>query len=161
MADLNNIFGLNDLTEPNDQELLDSAELAAELVGPFDDQEIAQADSGVNGFFQFLAVIAGIAILTVIFRQPTDAVRMRQDLHRITMQIEKADIRLDQKESLLDEIEAIRKGLQAGASVPPASWLEAKESIESLLQGGITDEKLRLIEREFARINNEIYETEK
>jgi hypothetical protein len=165
MTDSDDEIRLDSFIDLEGSELsLDLVELAqgfdpGGIVGHVGVKENAQSGSAVSGFFQFIAVIAGIAILTVILRQPTDAVRMRQDLHRITMEIEKADIRLEQKEHLLDEIDAIRRGLHAGASIPAASWLEARESIESLLQGGITDDKFRLIEREFDRITNEIYET--
>jgi hypothetical protein len=164
MADSNDAISLNDFTEPEDSESYpDLVELAqkfdaGELVG---DQQNAQPGSGVNGFFQFLAVIVGLAILAVIFRQPTDSVRMRQDLHQLTMKLEKANIRLDQKEYLLDEIDAIRRRIQAGASINAATWREVSEAIDVLLKDEITNDKLRLIERELDRISREINETEK
>lgn len=161
MADFNDPINLDDFIDPEAQELLlDPAELAAELA-QVGEQEGPQPESALNGFFQFVAVIAGIVIFAVILRQPTNAGRMRQDLHRVSMQIETTNIGLDEKEYLLDQIDAIRRRLHAGASIPAASWLEVKESIESLLKGEITDDTLRLIDREFDRINHEIFETEK
>jgi hypothetical protein len=162
MADFNHAISLDDFLHPKGSELLLApAELAAELAVQGGDQEDQAFESFTNRFFQFIGVTIGIVIFTVILRQPTDADQMRQDLHRLTMEIETTNIRLEKKEYLLDQIDAIRHRLHAGASIPAASWLEAKESIESLLQGKITDDKTRLIERQLDRITREINETEK
>jgi hypothetical protein len=165
MADSNDEICLDGFPELDDSELcVDLVDLAqgfdpGGLVGHVGEQERLQPESALNGFFQFVAVIAGIVIFAVILRQPTNADQMRQDLHRVSIQIERAEIGLEKKEYLLDQIDAIRRRLDAGASIPAVSWLEVKESIEVLLQGEITNDKIRLIERQLDRISREIYET--
>ena len=72
----------------------------------------------------------------------------------------KSDVGLQQKERLLDRIDAIRERVRHGRQPSVISWVEVNYAIHDMLDGGIRGDEPRLIERELDRITNEIDEME-
>ena len=85
---------------------------------------------------------------------------IRHDLYQMAKHVRKSDLGLQQKERLLDRIDAIRERVRHGRQPSVISWVEVNYAIHDMLDGGIRGDEPRLIERELDRITNEIDEME-
>lgn len=108
-------------------------------------------------------LIAGVASLlfvaiAVLFWQWSAIVGhiVRSDLQDYARASRKADIPLVEKEKLLDQIEALEDRLDAGESIGYWRWKRTDGTVRELLKGGISGDKVRLIERELGRIEKAV-----
>lgn len=112
-------------------------------------------------FFQIATGMLAISVAVVGLNwSSVYTLSVRHDLHHIAKQVRKSAVSLQQKERLLDQIDAIREQVRRGQQPSLVSWWEVSDAINDMLDGGIRDDEPRLIERELDRITNEIDEVE-
>jgi hypothetical protein len=112
-------------------------------------------------FFQFAAGMIVIAIVVAGLNwSSVFELGIRHDLYRIASHVRKSALSLQQKEHLLDRIDAIRERVRHGQQPSLISWQDVSNSIDEMIDSGIRGDAPRLIERELERITNEIDEIE-
>ena len=111
--------------------------------------------------FQIATGVLVITVTVVGLNWPlVYTLSVRHDLHRMANHVRKSAVSLQQKERLLDQIDAIRDRVRRGHQPSLVSWWEVSDAINDMLDGGIRDDEPRLIERELDRITNEVDEME-
>jgi len=81
---------------------------------------------------------------------------IRHDLHEYAKAIRGCDQSLSDKERLLDVIDALEVELDNGAMPSMFSWTAHNDAIKAMLDGGITSDEVRLIERELQKVERKL-----
>jgi hypothetical protein len=63
---------------------------------------------------------------------------------------------IQEKERLLDLIDGLKERIDDGASISTFRWMRHDQAIQPLLEGGLTSDDARLLEREFLIIRGEL-----
>ncbi|MGE3408671.1 MAG: hypothetical protein AB7I37_17765 [Pirellulales bacterium] len=81
---------------------------------------------------------------------------IRHDLHEYAKAIRACDQSLDDKERLLDRIDAVEAQLDDGATPSMFGWTAHDDAIKAMLSDGITPDEVRLIERELQKVERKL-----
>lgn len=98
-----------------------------------------------------------VVVALLIAKWPWFVVRgIRHDLHEYAKAIRGCDQRLSDKERLLDVIDAVEARLDNRAIPSMFSWTAHNDAIRAMLDGGITPDEVRLIERELQKVERKL-----
>jgi hypothetical protein len=80
------------------------------------------------------------------------------DLSEYARVIRHADYPLEEKERLLDRTEALEDCVRHGGSIGLTRWWRCNRAVRDLLELGLTNDNIALLERELRRVEREIIE---
>lgn len=111
----------------------------------------------VTRLIQMTAGVSVVLSLVLILTWPWCQVAIiRFSLHGYAAEVRRANRSLEEKERLLDRIEALDDRLRDGATIGTPRWIEAVGAIRKMLSNGIDPDEVRLIERELQRLEREL-----
>jgi len=98
-----------------------------------------------------------LALVVVIAQWPSlITFGIQHDLHEYAIAIRSCNQFLEDKERLLDLIDAVESQLENGAMPSMFGWTAHNDAIRAMLDDGITPDEIRLIERELQKAEREL-----
>ena len=108
---------------------------------------------------QYVGAVLVVAMGITYMIWPTiSAYRIHADLNSYAREVRHSDCPLHEKEALLDRIEAIEDLVDATGSIVPLRWSHTDDAIREMLDGEISSDEVRLIERELRRTEKKMLE---
>lgn len=105
-------------------------------------------------------LVAGLLLLVVIAVvakwQFVVCLKIHRDLHDYAKAVRSCKQPLHEKERLLEQVDSIEARLSPDVGLSLLRWWLHDDAIRSILANGITTTEVRLLEREFAKIEREL-----
>jgi hypothetical protein len=111
----------------------------------------------MKSFFQTIGlVLITPVVVMVAFSKPIVTFGVRFELNKFARAVRASDRMLEEKEKLVDRIDAVEKLLSNENRLSIFAWITHIEDIRDMLKDGITADEVRLIERELEKIEQEL-----